>query len=112
MSDLWNTLYDRGNDGRFKTGTTQQPAPERSDDKDIEAGESLLRANARQEGGSHYKQFKHETWDVILDWNLGYLDGNAVKYLSRWRLKGGIQDLKKARHYIDKLIETEEAKKS
>jgi hypothetical protein len=45
---------------------------------------------------------------VILDWQLGYLDGNAVKYLSRWRHKGGVQDLKKARHYIDKLIEVEE----
>lgn len=69
-------------------------------------------ANARQEGGTHYKQFKHETWDVILDWGLGYLDGNAVKYLSRWRHKNGIEDLKKARHYIDKLIETEQAKKN
>lgn len=69
-------------------------------------------ANATQVGGSHYKTHRYETWDVILDWNLGYLDGNAVKYLSRWRLKGGVQDLKKARHYIDKLIETEEAKKS
>ena len=52
---------------------------------------------------------KNETWDVILDWDLGYLDGNAVKYLSRWRLKGGVQDLKKAAHYIQKLIEVEEA---
>ena len=67
-------------------------------------------ANARQEGGTHYKRFRFETWDVILDWGLGYLDGNAVKYLSRWRLKGGVEDLKKARHYIDKLIETEEQK--
>lgn len=64
-------------------------------------------ANATQVGGSHYKQFKYETWDVILDWGLGYLDGNAAKYLSRWRHKGGVEDLKKARHYIDKLIETE-----
>lgn len=70
------------------------------------------RANDRQEGGSHYKSFKYETWDVILDWNLGYLDGNAVKYLSRWRLKNGIEDLKKARHYLDKLIETLEAERS
>ena len=70
--------------------------------------DTQARANERQEGGSHYKDYKYETWDVILDWNLGYLDGNAVKYLSRWRLKGGIQDLKKARHYIDKLIETEQ----
>lgn len=110
MSDLWNTLYDRGNDGRFKTGTTQQPAPERADGKNIEAGESLLRANARQEGGGHYKQFQIEPWDAIIDWGLGYLDGNAVKYLSRWRHKNGIEDLKKARHYIDKLLEVEQAK--
>jgi len=68
-------------------------------------------ANDRQEGGNHYKQFKHETWDVILDWGLGYLDGNAVKYLSRWRHKNGLEDLKKARHYIDKLIETEMEKR-
>ena len=67
-------------------------------------------ANSRQIGGAHYKQFTHETWDVILDWGLGYLDGNAVKYLSRWRHKNGVEDLKKARHYIDKLIETEQEK--
>jgi hypothetical protein len=68
------------------------------------------RANDRQVAGVHYKVRKHEPWDVIVDWDLGYLDGNAVKYLSRWRLKGGIQDLHKARHYIDKLIEIEESK--
>jgi hypothetical protein len=70
-------------------------------------GDHRKSANDRQEGGNHYKQFNHETWDVILDWGLGYLDGNAVKYLSRWRHKNGVEDLKKARHYLDKLIETE-----
>lgn len=66
-----------------------------------------MSANDIQHGGTHYKQFTYETWDVINDWGLGYFDGNAVKYLSRWRHKGGIEDLKKARHYIDKLIELE-----
>lgn len=66
-----------------------------------------MSANETQVAGDHYKRHKYETWDVILDWKLGYLDGNAVKYLSRWRLKGGVEDLKKARHYIDKLIEVE-----
>ena len=65
----------------------------------------MVRANDIQVGGDHYKQFQYETWDVIADWNLGYFDGNAVKYLSRWKHKGGVHDLKKARHYIDKLIE-------
>lgn len=63
-------------------------------------------------GGEHYRRHKYETWDVIADWDLGYFDGNAVKYLSRWRYKhptveGRIADLEKARHYIEKLIEME-----
>jgi len=91
-------IYDFG----YATAPVGQPTHEPSQG----------RANDRQEGGSHYKSFKYETWDVILDWNLGYLDGNAVKYLSRWKLKNGIEDLKKARHYLDKLIETLEAERS
>jgi hypothetical protein len=70
-----------------------------------------MTANDSQVGGDHYKSRKYETWDVIADWHLGYFDGNAVKYLSRWRKKGGIDDLLKARHYIDKLIELEEDNK-
>jgi hypothetical protein len=64
-------------------------------------------ANAKQEGGSHYKGFSIQPWDAILDWKLGYLDGAAMKYISRWRSKGGIEDLKKAIHYLEKLIEVE-----
>lgn len=66
-----------------------------------------MSANDVQIAGNHYKQFKYETWDVIADWGLGYFDGNAVKYLSRWRHKGGVEDLRKAAHYIQKLIELE-----
>ncbi len=98
MSDMHVSIHDPGNLREPEHVTQPQPAS--------------TGANARQEGGAHYKAHRYETWDVILDWDLGYLDGNAVKYLSRWRLKGGIQDLEKARHYIDKLIEVEEAKKS
>ncbi len=53
---------------------------------------------------AHYNQGKIEPIDVIEDWQLGYHDGNAVKYLSRWRHKGGVEDLKKARWYLDRLI--------
>jgi hypothetical protein len=68
-----------------------------------------MSANNIQIQGDHYKRHTYETWDVIHDWGLGYFDGNAVKYLSRWRAKGGVNDLLKARHYIDKLIELEHA---
>lgn len=66
-------------------------------------------ANDRQEGGDHY-QTTIQPWDAIVAWGLGFLDGNAVKYLARWRKKGGVEDLKKARHYLDKLIEVEEGR--
>lgn len=63
--------------------------------------------NAVQIGGAHYKVKGIQPWDYIAANGLGFFDGNAVKYLTRWREKGGVEDLKKARHYIDKLIEME-----
>ncbi len=66
--------------------------------------------NNIQHGGTHYKSKAIQPWDYIVSNNLGYLEGNIVKYVSRWRDKGGIQDLQKARHYIDKLIEVESKK--
>lgn len=63
-------------------------------------------ANDVQIGGDHYKQFKGmEPWDVITGWNLGYLDGTALKYIARWKHKNGIQDLEKAIHFLQKAIE-------
>lgn len=67
-------------------------------------------ANAAQVGGEHYKRLEPQPWDVIVLWGLGFLDGNVVKYVARFRSKGGVEDLKKARHYLDKLIELEEKK--
>ena len=68
-----------------------------------------MSANDHQEGGDHYRKFGElQPWDVIGHFDLGFLDGSAVKYLLRWRHKGGVQDLRKARHFIDKLIEVEE----
>ena len=68
----------------------------------------MTTANERQIGGEHYKKHKLQVWDAVLDWKLGFLDGNVVKYVVRFRDKGGIEDLKKARHYLDKLIEVME----
>jgi len=64
-------------------------------------------ANEMQIGGSHYKVKTIEPWDFIAANNLGFFEGNIIKYLSRWRDKNGIEDLLKARHYLDKLIEIE-----
>lgn len=62
-------------------------------------------ANDIQVAGTHYKDKAIQPWDYIVGNNLGYLEGNIVKYVSRWKDKGGVDDLRKARHYLDKLIE-------
>jgi len=62
-------------------------------------------ANNNQVGGTHYTNKAIQPWDYIVSNELGYLEGNVVKYVSRWKDKGGIEDLRKARHYLDKLIE-------
>jgi hypothetical protein len=65
----------------------------------------MTTANDTQIGGDHYKEKSIQPWDFIAANQLGYFEGNIVKYVSRWQDKGGINDLKKARHYLDKLIE-------
>ena len=66
-----------------------------------------MSVNSKQVNGSHYKNKAIQPWDYIVANNLGYLEGNVVKYISRWRDKGGMDDLAKAKHYIEKLIELE-----
>jgi hypothetical protein len=65
-------------------------------------------ANDVQIAGTHYKDKAIQPWDYIVANELGYLEGNIVKYVSRWRDKGGLDDLKKAQHYLSKLIEVVE----
>jgi hypothetical protein len=58
----------------------------------------------QQVGGNHYQR-AIQPWDIIIEWDLDYFEGNVLKYILRWKHKDGVQDLKKARHYLDKLIE-------
>lgn len=69
-----------------------------------------IRANEKQVGGLHYATKAIQPWDYIISNNLGYLEGNIVKYVSRWKDKGGVEDLNKAQHYLHKLIEVSSAK--
>lgn len=61
----------------------------------------------KQEGGSHYKDYKIQPIEFIMSNNLDYLQGNVVKYICRYKNKNGIEDLKKAIHYIQIMIENE-----
>jgi hypothetical protein len=66
-----------------------------------------MSANDIQISGDHYKDKAIQPWDYIVANAIPYLEGNVIKYVSRWRDKGGVNDLRKARHYLDKLIELE-----
>ena len=68
-------------------------------------------ANRTQVGGGHYKLegAGEEHWDR--QWRMngrGYFVGSITKYIERYHLKNGVQDLKKAKHFIEKLIELEQ----
>lgn len=65
-------------------------------------------ALATQVSGNHYKDLKIQPVEYIHANGIGYFEGNVIKYVSRWRVKGGNADLLKARHYIDLLLELEE----
>ena len=60
-----------------------------------------------QIGGNHYKNLKIQPIEYIMANNLNYCQGNAIKYLTRYKDKNGLEDLKKAKHYIDILIQLE-----
>ena len=60
-----------------------------------------------QEGGDHYKIMAIQPVEYIHRNGLGFIEGCVVKYVSRWRVKGGIADLLKARHFLDLLMELE-----
>ena len=68
-------------------------------------------ANSKQVGGKHYSKYGDlQPWDVVIAWKLGYLEGTALKYIARWRDKNGVEDIQKAIHFLEKLIEVEKNK--
>jgi len=65
-----------------------------------------MRALDVQINGSHYKSLKIQPVEYIMANNLGFFEGNVLKYITRWKTKGGVADLEKARHYLDLHIES------
>lgn len=64
----------------------------------------------KQVGGDHYSKLAIQPVEYINANKLTYLQGNVIKYVTRYKDKNGLQDLEKAKHYIDLLIELEDKK--
>lgn len=60
-----------------------------------------------QIGGDHYKSMSIQPVEYIHKNSIPFIEGNVIKYVSRWRSKGGVEDLKKARHFLDLLLDME-----
>jgi hypothetical protein len=61
----------------------------------------------RQVGGTHYEKLKIQPIQYILENKLGYCEGNIIKYITRWKDKNGIEDLRKIIQYAEFLIDQE-----
>ena len=68
----------------------------------------MTKASERQEGGDHYKTMPIQPGEFIRKNNLGWYEGNAIKYVCRYKQKGGVQDIKKAIHYLELILEETE----
>lgn len=64
---------------------------------------------SKQVGGEHYKKYSIQPVEYAMANGLNYCQANAVKYITRYRDKGGIEDLRKAIHNLEILIELEES---
>lgn len=74
--------------------------------------DAVIDARDTQVGGDHYAKHAIQPWDIWETYGLNAFEGAVIKYLLRHRDKGGVEDLKKARHTLDRLIEIEEKKTS
>lgn len=57
-----------------------------------------------QIGGNHYKKMAIQPVQFIVENNIPWIEGNIIKYICRHETKNGLEDLKKAQHYLDMLI--------
>lgn len=62
-----------------------------------------------QVGGDHYRDLAIQPIEFIVANDIPYREANVIKYVTRWRSKNGVEDLRKARHYLDMLIEEQNA---
>lgn len=75
-----------------------------------EAAKEQNASKTKQIGGDHYSKLAIEPGDYAEANNLSFYQGNVIKYVTRYKDKGGVADLNKAKHCIDKLLEIEENK--
>lgn len=93
--DEWNSLRIKP-----QQATLLRRSLENDDDSIPEHRPEENNALQAQIGGNHYKKLKIQPVEYIMANNLGFCEGSAIKYITRWRDKGGVQDIDKAIHFL------------
>ena len=65
----------------------------------------MSKATDIQIGGNHYRDMPIQPVEFIVENRIPFLEGNVIKYTCRHLSKGGVEDLRKAKHYIDLILE-------
>lgn len=73
--------------------------------KSTELGDMIKNALEKQEGGDHYKKYKIQPTEYCQSNKIPWCESNVIKYVTRHRDKNGIEDLRKAKHYIELLAQ-------
>lgn len=109
IDDISPACWGCSNQSRFSP-MNEQTQPKLTPEKYIEliGTDHPKSALDVQVAGDHYKSLVIQPVEYIAKNNIPYLEGNVIKYVTRWRSKGGIKDLEKAKHYIDLLLEFED----
>ena len=92
---------DRG----WSTESHEQYMARRRAEEEIITKEKSPNAINKQVGGSHYKDCKIMPIEYIYKNNLDFLEGNVVKYITRYKTKNGIEDIRKVIHYAELILE-------
>ena len=97
IRDVVSAMHDAGMDVKFDLVPSQQELPLTDTPNPLKV----------QVGGDHYKCMDIQPIQYIMANDLGFLEGCIIKRISRWRDKGGIEDLEKIKHEVDLLINAE-----
>jgi hypothetical protein len=102
-----NFAGEEYNSDPFNTQWTHDdPLRDSTESRTLERGDKGILASKRQVGGDHYKSMVIQPGDFIVANNLGWYEGNAIKYICRHDRKGGLKDIEKAIHYLQLLQES------
>lgn len=69
---------------------------------------SFTAADGKQEAGQHYRSQKIQHWHLVDYYGWDYFTAQVIKYMMRWKAKNGVEDLRKANHFLQKLIELQD----